>query len=124
MDHQRHASGEGTGDGRLHVLIRSLESRPLPAHWAKRTQNESPAMEGNELMNRLTRILLVATGLLAGAWLAPDAGAQVLPLEIRQDSIHYNLSSTNGLPISTTRGVPPGSDGRGPTLAQQQAANL
>ncbi|MBL9136266.1 MAG: hypothetical protein JNK85_10375 [Verrucomicrobiales bacterium] len=58
------------------------------------------------------------------AWVAPYAAAQVLPLEIRQDSIRYNLSSTNGMPISSTRGVPPGSDGRGPTLARQQAANL
>ncbi len=68
--------------------------------------------------------LLLAAGLLSGAWLSPDATAQALPLELRQDAIHSNLSSSNGLPISTTRGVPPGSDGRGPTLAQQQAAGL
>jgi hypothetical protein len=52
------------------------------------------------------------------------ATAQSLPLEIRQDAIRYNLSSTNGLPISSTRNVPPGSDGRAPTVAQQQAAGL
>jgi hypothetical protein len=50
--------------------------------------------------------------------------AQVLPLEIPQDATRYNLGSTNGMPISSTRGVPPGSDGRGPTVAQQQAAGL
>jgi hypothetical protein len=72
------------------------------------------------LSHRLTFSLALL--LVAGA--APDAGAQVLPLEIRQDDIHYNLRKTNGLPISTVANVPPGSDGRGPTLAQQQAAGL
>jgi hypothetical protein len=67
---------------------------------------------------------LLAAGLLIGNWRAPDAAAQGLPLELRQEAIRYNLSSTNGLPLSITRGVPPGSDGRAPTLAQQQAANL
>src|SRR5436309_1500883 len=56
--------------------------------------------------------------------LAVAASAQTLPLEMRQYATRYNLGSTNGLPISTTRGVPPGSDGRGPTVAQQQAAGL
>jgi hypothetical protein len=50
--------------------------------------------------------------------------AQTLPLEIRQEATRYNLGSTNGMPISVTRGTPPGSDGRGPTVAQQQAAGL
>ena len=68
--------------------------------------------------------LLTAAGLLSGAWLAPNAAAQTLPLEFRQETIRYNLSSTNGLPISTVRGTPSGSDGRGPTLAQQLEANL
>lgn len=40
--------------------------------------------------------------------------AQSLPIENLQDAIRYNLSSTNGLPISSVRGVPPGSDGRAP----------
>ena len=52
------------------------------------------------------------------------ATAQTLPLEIRQDATRYNLGSTNGMPISSTPGTPPGSDGRGPTVAQQQAAGL
>ena len=81
-------------------------------------------MEGKELMNRLTLNLLLAAGLFGAAVLAPDAGAQTLPLELRQDAIRHNLSSTNGLPLSSVRGAPPGSDGRAPTLAQQQAAGL
>lgn len=68
----------------------------------------------------LITISLITISLL----LAPGAAAQSLPLELRQDMVRYNLSSTNGLPISTTRGTPPGSDGRAPTLAQQQAAGL
>ena len=68
--------------------------------------------------------LCLALALLLGIWAVPDAAAQALPLEIRQNTIRYNLSSTNGLPLSTVRGTPPGSDGRGPTLAQQQAAGL
>jgi len=68
--------------------------------------------------------LRLAFGLLLGAWAAPDAMAQALPLEIQQDALRYNLRKTNGLPISSVTNVPPGSDGRGPTLAQQQAAGL
>jgi hypothetical protein len=75
-------------------------------------------------MNRFIRTFRWALVLLSLCWLAPDAGAQVLPLEISQNDIHYNLRKTNGLPISTVVNVPPGSDGRGPTLAQQQAAGL
>src|SRR5262245_61388898 len=56
--------------------------------------------------------------------LMTDALPQALPLEIQQETIHFNLRKTNGLPISTVTNVPPGSDGRGPTLAQQQAAGL
>src|SRR5688572_23221760 len=66
----------------------------------------------------------MAAGLMSGVWLAANATAQTLPLENRQDSIRYNLSSTNGLPLSSVRGAPPGSDGRAPTLVQQQAAGL
>jgi hypothetical protein len=69
-------------------------------------------------------IVRLALVMLLGTWATPDAAAQALPLEIRQDAIRYNLSSTNGLPISTAKGVPPGSDGRGPTVAQQRAAGL
>ncbi|MCI0541920.1 MAG: hypothetical protein L0Z50_42535, partial [Verrucomicrobiales bacterium] len=53
-----------------------------------------------------------------------QASAQFLPLEIPQDATRYNLQSTNGVPISSTRGQPPGSDGRAPTAQQQQAAGL
>ena len=66
--------------------------------------------------------LWLACSLLLCAWAVPKAAAQALPLEIRQDSIRYNLSSSNGLPLSSVRGTPPGSDGSAPTVAQQQAA--
>lgn len=69
-------------------------------------------------------VFRVSLALLLGAWAAPDAAAQALPLELRQDAVRHNLSSSNGLPISSVRGTPPGSDGRAPTLAQQQAAGL
>ncbi|MDB6033638.1 MAG: hypothetical protein JWM16_3976, partial [Verrucomicrobiales bacterium] len=65
---------------------------------------------------------LLATLLLLG--LVTKALPQALPLEIRQDNIQYNLRKVGGLPISTVTNVPPGSDGRGPTLAQQQASGL
>ena len=68
--------------------------------------------------------LRLAFAILLAAWAAPEAAAQALPLEIRQNSIRHNLSSTNGLPLSIVRGTPPGSDGRAPTLAQQQAEGL
>lgn len=68
--------------------------------------------------------LRFAFAVLLIGWAAPAIMAQALPLEIRQDSVRINLSSTNGLPISSVRGTPPGSDGRAPTLAQQQAAGL
>jgi hypothetical protein len=65
--------------------------------------------------------LRLACLILLGAWAAPDVSAQV---EFRQEEIRYNLRKTNGLPISTVTNVPAGSDGRGPTLAQQQSAGL
>ncbi len=58
--------------------------------------------------------VLIAAALLGGAGLIPVATAQTLPVEIRQDSIRFNLSSTNGLPLSSVRGNPPGSNGRAP----------
>ena len=45
----------------------------------------------------------MAVGLIAAAWRAPEALAQVLPLEIRQDSTRYNLGSTNGLTVNGRR---------------------
>ncbi|HSH16417.1 MAG TPA: hypothetical protein VLD18_10310, partial [Verrucomicrobiae bacterium] len=75
-------------------------------------------------MQRSTFNLLGNVVLLAWLALVPTAQAQVQPLEIRQDSTRYNLASTNGMPISSTRGTPPGSDGRAPTVSQQQAAGL
>ena len=70
------------------------------------------------------RALRLALAILLGAWAAPEAAAQQLPLEIRQEAIRYNLSKTDGLPMSSVTNVPPGSDGRAPTLAQQQANGL
>lgn len=69
-------------------------------------------------------LLRSALAIVLSAWAVPVARAQSPPLEIRQESIRYNVSSTNGLPLSSTRGKPPGSDGRAPTLAQQQRAGL
>lgn len=81
-------------------------------------------------MKRRMRLLqlLVVGG--AGLAAAITGQAQVTnprpvpPLEVRQDATAYNLQSTNGVPLSTTRGDPPGSDGRGPTLAGQSADGL
>src|SRR5262245_54774198 len=75
----------------------------------------------NRLRNCWSRVLVI-TLLCLGA--CARVFSQALPLETRPDSVRYNLSSTNGLPLSSVRGAPPGSDGRAPTLAQQQAAGL
>ncbi len=48
------------------------------------------------------------------------AGAAIqLPLEFRQESTLNNLQSQRGVPISSVLNIPPGSDGRAPTQAQQ-----
>ena len=64
---------------------------------------------------RLAALLKTAAALGLGMLAALSASGQALPLEIRQDGTRYNLASTNGMPISPVRGVPPGSDGRAPT---------
>ena len=46
------------------------------------------------------------------------------PLEIRQHLTTDNLQSQRGVPLSPTNGVPPGSDGRAPTQAQQISDGL
>src|SRR5262249_52863028 len=84
----------------------------------------SPEPDGALTRRRGNRLLLYAVGSLLCSALVGAVSAQSLPLEIHQDATHYNLLSTNGLPISITRGTPAGSDGRGPTVAQQQAAGL
>lgn len=55
------------------------------------------------------------TAILCGCslGLGSRAAAQTFT-ELRQDDTRYNLQSTNGVPISHTVGVPPGSDGRAP----------
>src|SRR5262245_7844687 len=64
---------------------------------------------------RTPKLTLLALALLPlASSLAPSAHAQELPLEFRQDAVRYNLSSSNGLPLSSIRGTPPGSDGRAP----------
>ena len=52
------------------------------------------------------------------------ARAQTLPWELRQNLTPYNLHSQRGVPISSVTNTPPGSDGRAPTAAQQQAEGL
>ncbi|MGA4577227.1 hypothetical protein [Limisphaera sp. VF-2] len=48
----------------------------------------------------------------------------VPPFEVRQDRTDYNLQSVGGVPISSTPGDPPGSNGRAPTAEQQRADGL
>jgi hypothetical protein len=43
----------------------------------------------------------------------------VLPLEIRQNNTHYNYKSQTGVPISSTKDDPKGSDGRAPLGSAQ-----
>ena len=52
------------------------------------------------------------------------ARGQTLPWELRQNLTPYNLHSQRGVPISSVTNTPPGSDGRAPTAAQQQAEGL
>src|SRR5262245_939808 len=69
-------------------------------------------------------VMRLAVVLLLGAWATGAAVAQeAIPLEFRLDAIRYNLSSTNGLPISNVRGTPPGSDGRAPSTGLPATAN-
>jgi hypothetical protein len=65
----------------------------------------------------MRRAAFLLGGCLAtwGAWAQAPNPPVVPPLEIRQDSTPYNLQSTNGVPISSTIGSPPGSDGRVPS---------
>ncbi|MBI4323655.1 MAG: hypothetical protein HY674_00150, partial [Chloroflexi bacterium] len=60
---------------------------------------------------------LVACATLAFGCLGFCAASfgQALPVDIQQDSTHYNLQKTNGVPLSSTVDVPPGSDGRAPS---------
>ena len=48
----------------------------------------------------------------------------VAPLEIRQSEAKVNFQSYKGVPLSSTVSDPEGSDGRAPTLADQQLDNL
>lgn len=64
-------------------------------------------------MSRFACTLLTAVSLL-GAEFDVAAQSVSMPLENRPDAIRYNLTSTNGMPISHVRGQPQGSDGRAP----------
>jgi hypothetical protein len=46
------------------------------------------------------------------------------PFELRQDQTAYNLQSPGGMPLSSSPGDPPGSNGRAPTPEQQRADGL
>jgi hypothetical protein len=50
--------------------------------------------------------------------------AVVFPVEIRQASAIYNFQSKSGVPISSTIGVPYGSDGRAPTTQPSPMTSL
>src|SRR6266536_496109 len=93
---------------------------PRAALW----NSKHPTGANREYRGQLLRCLRSLLFNLLLIILPIAAAAQTLPLEIRQDATRYNLGSTNGMPISSTPGTPPGSDGRGPTVAQQQAAGL
>ncbi len=67
---------------------------------------------------------------LCGLWGCGVLQAQVRnpvpppPFELRQDRTAYNLQSPGGVPLSSTPGDPPGSNGRAPTPEQQRADGL
>lgn len=68
-------------------------------------------------------IVLASYGLLFG----PKASAQTQPLQMQQQDmlvnsdfpLGINWQSYAGVPLSSTKGVPPGSDGRAPTVSMQ-----
>jgi len=71
-------------------------------------------------MNRLFRHFsgAILLALAAGALPLPAAGQVALPIQYRRTEAGetwINYQSRAGVPISTTQGVPPGSDGRQPT---------
>ena len=69
------------------------------------------------------RIIRLAACILGSTLLAAGASAQNF-VEIRQDATLYNFRKTNGVPLSSTVGVPPGSDGRIPvTPPEGETAN-
>ena len=80
------------------------------------SRQESPNGRGNE---RGTSFIpsalfdLARSGVVALAFLGVLAGVSAqsvtLPLEFKQARTHYNFQTTNGMPISNTRGTPAGS---------------
>ena len=73
-------------------------------------------------MEQFRSAIVVALAMLLGAstWGASIQG----PLEIKQSLTPYNMHSGRGMPISTTTNVPPGSDGRAPTILDQEEDGL
>ncbi len=66
-------------------------------------------------MNRLMKTFRLLPFALSWVLVSPGALAQSLPLrtiEFRQSDTPFNLQSQRGVPISSTNGIPPGSDGR------------
>ena len=85
------------------------------------------------LQKRPPALRPVALGILGGLCLwCGFAAAQTQPLQIQQQDmlvnsdfpLGINWQSYAGVPLSSTNGVPPGSDGRAPTLSQQISYGL
>ncbi|HXJ75475.1 MAG TPA: hypothetical protein VNM37_21650, partial [Candidatus Dormibacteraeota bacterium] len=80
-----------------------------------RARLESPPRPGRLSAARHLRRTASISGILAGLLLlAARIQGQPLPLELHQNATLYNYLSQRGVPISSTVGNPPGSDGRAP----------
>lgn len=74
---------------------------------------------------RSIKVPLCCLGALAVVAVRADHNpVPATPFELRQDRTDYNYQSLRGVPISSTNGVPPGSDGRAPTPEQQRRDGL
>ena len=69
--------------------------------------------------------LRLAFAMLLGLWASPEVSGQglIFPLQIDPSATLWNYGSQRGVPISTTPGVPPGSDGRMPTTVEGNPLN-
>ncbi|HKX63195.1 MAG TPA: hypothetical protein VJS65_15145, partial [Verrucomicrobiae bacterium] len=92
--------------------------KPLHAQTFRAPGSEfcvRPTLGAGKAETRKPKLTLLALALLPLAFsFQPSVFSQELPLEQRPDATRHNLSSTNGLPLSSVRGTPPGSDGRAP----------
>src|SRR5262245_11417940 len=73
-----------------------------------------PTLSFHLVLHRLMKLPSFTAALLLVALPWADALGQVLPLAFNPAKAHDNFQTTNGVPISDTRNVPPGSDGRAP----------